>query len=150
MANIRKYCSRCDSWKCTKLFGKNKNTKDGLSFWCKLCKNTATLKARNANGRRKGYRYGLRKGDYENLWKKQRGRCAICDKHENDLKSGLVIDHDHHTKKVRGLLCYKCNQLLGDAWDSPIILKNAIIFLEQTNTGEIDLIEVEVVNTRID
>ncbi len=80
------------------------------------------------------------------MWIKQGGHCAICGKHEYELKSGLVIDHDHHTKKVRGLLCYNCNMLLGHAWDSTIILKRAIKYLDMTNTGEIDLIEVEILS----
>ncbi len=146
MANRNKYCTRCKNVKHKKYFGKNKATKDGLAGWCKTCKSLAALQARHA--KTKGYQYGLRKDDYEKLWHKQNGRCAICDRHDHELKTGLVIDHDHHTKRVRGLLCYKCNMLLGDAWDSPIILKKAIDFLERYNTGEIELIEVEVAKSR--
>ena len=42
----------------------------------------------------------------------QAGKCAIC-----EVKFGLylpsVLDHDHGTDRVRGLLCQFCNVLLG-------------------------------------
>mgnify|MGYP006369172057 CR=1 FL=1 len=34
--------------------------------------------------------------------------CEICGKTEN-----LCVDHDHKTKKFRGLLCQACNRALG-------------------------------------
>ncbi len=45
----------------------------------------------------------------------QDGKCAICGKTEK-----LVVDHDHETGKIRGMLCNKCNTaigLLGDSLD---------------------------------
>lgn len=32
-----KYCKHCKEWKSLDKFGKNKNTKDGLTFYCKKC-----------------------------------------------------------------------------------------------------------------
>jgi len=32
-----KYCKKCDETKLKFDFGKNKNTKDGLQFYCKSC-----------------------------------------------------------------------------------------------------------------
>ncbi len=70
-------------------------------------------------------RYGITLEQYNLLLKSQRKRCAIC-----GCKEKLVVDHDHLTNKVRGLLCQKCNKLLGVAQDNKRILRKAIQYLE--------------------
>lgn len=55
-------------------------------------------------------KYGIWPEERQVLFVKQRGRCAICGKPENECKRALHIDHDHATKKVRGLLCFYCNR----------------------------------------
>jgi len=53
--------------------------------------------------------YGMTREDVQLLMFLQSGACAIC-----DTKHGqLVIDHDHVTGDVRGLLCGPCNSALG-------------------------------------
>jgi hypothetical protein len=39
----------------------------------------------------------------------QEGKCAICQRHQNELTRTLCVDHDHKTNKVRALLCITCN-----------------------------------------
>ena len=49
------------------------------------------------------------------LHNKQDKKCAICKK-EIELfldRKGGFIDHCHITGKVRGILCFPCNTLLG-------------------------------------
>ena len=42
----------------------------------------------------------------------QGGTCATCDAKPEH------VDHDHRTGKVRGVLCFNCNQALGNVRDN--------------------------------
>lgn len=73
---------------------------------------------RNANYKRL---YGIDLEEYNTLLERQGGKCAIC-KQESDAtgkNSKLHVDHDHRTRKVRGLLCYRCNIAMGFLSDDP-------------------------------
>lgn len=58
-------------------------------------------------------RYGLQEGEWHIMFEKQHGCCAICGKHQSELKTALHVDHNHETREVRGLLCNVCNMNLG-------------------------------------
>lgn len=51
--------------------------------------------------------------EFDRMYQIQQGMCAICNRHQTELKKCLLVDHDHVTGKVRGLLCDKCNGGLG-------------------------------------
>lgn len=70
--------------------------------------------------------YGITQEQYLALVGQQQGLCAIC--HEKPLKS-LDIDHNHETKRVRGLLCGNCNRGLGLFKDSVLRFESAIHYL---------------------
>jgi len=80
--------------------------------------------------------YNISLEDYRDLFVEQDGKCRIC---ESDGRSRisihhsmpLVIDHDHRTLKVRGLLCHTCNTALGQLEDSVELLTKAIHYLQQ-------------------
>lgn len=76
--------------------------------------------------------YGIDVGQYNALFATQKGFCAICNKHQQDLERQLGVDHDHKTGKIRGLLCSECNSALGFFKDSRKNLENAMIYLEET------------------
>jgi Recombination endonuclease VII len=44
------------------------------------------------------------------FFRKQKGCCAICGKHQSMFKRRLNLDHNHKTLQIRGLLCYYCNK----------------------------------------
>jgi len=81
-------------------------------------------------------KFNLTEKQYDSLLKKQAGCCAICkaapefkqDK-LNRTRGRLNIDHNHETKKIRGLLCESCNRALGLFKDNPQILLNAFKYL---------------------
>jgi hypothetical protein len=50
---------------------------------------------------------------YDQMFKKQKGRCAICNRHQDIMNKPLNVDHNHKTGKVRELLCVRCNMVLG-------------------------------------
>jgi len=74
---------------------------------------------------------------YDLLLKHQDGVCAICLKPETSLDrtkkkiKKLSVDHDHFTKRVRGLLCSRCNLAIGLLLDDPQTCRNAARYLEQ-------------------
>jgi hypothetical protein len=75
------------------------------------------------------YKYGITLEDYNIMLFEQDGCCAICGIHHTEIKKSLHVDHCHTTGKVRGLLCYSCNTILGHAQDDINILKKTIKYL---------------------
>lgn len=69
--------------------------------------------------------YGISESLRQLIEAEQDGLCAIC-----SSKVKLVVDHNHKTDRVRGLLCFSCNSLLGFAKDNPDILQKAITYLK--------------------
>jgi hypothetical protein len=73
--------------------------------------------------------YGISLEERDALLRGQGGRCAICRGiPENHV---LHVDHCHVTGKVRAMLCYTCNRLLGDVGDSTDLLLDAIEYLRR-------------------
>ena len=73
--------------------------------------------------------YGITIEEYNRLLKEQDECCAICGKHQLDFEKHLVVDHDHNTGEVRGLLCNNCNLMIGNSKDDPDILINGSKYL---------------------
>lgn len=69
--------------------------------------------------------YGITLADYNKLFEEQKGLCGICGK-----PGKLVVDHDHTTGKIRGLLHNNCNRALGFFLDNPTILRKAAEYIE--------------------
>ena len=71
------------------------------------------------------HRYGISLEDYKVMHLKQKGLCKIC-----NSESKLHVDHDHKTGRIRGLLCFKCNNALGNINDDIKILEKMINYLK--------------------
>jgi Recombination endonuclease VII len=110
-----KICRKCKGEKALSEFHKRIGAKDGVHPVCKECRKQEprpSLDMRRAYLRRKNY--GLTDADFWAMFESQSGVCAICmDPLTLDYQTGLHIDHDHKTGKVRGLLCGRCNAGLG-------------------------------------
>ena len=86
-------------------------------------------------------RFGITQEQYNEISKKQHGRCALCKKPETSKRNGrilnLAVDHDHRCcpgnqscgKCIRGLLCVRCNNALGLVDDNIELLKAFIDYL---------------------
>ena len=129
---MKKRCSHCRRLKPGTAFSVDKGREDGKCPQCRACRKEASRKSYTVNRDRriaecKQYRlknphikrdydltrlYGISLNTYERLLKKQNGVCAIC-KHICTTGKNLSVDHNHSTGKVRGLLCRRCNLVLG-------------------------------------
>ena len=100
------------------------------------------VKARREYGRSLKKRYGITDQDYGILMERQGGICAICGGTEtakspiDDSRKRLAVDHDHETRKVRGLLCSGCNNGLGCFKDDVVLIEKALKYLERSNGEE--------------
>lgn len=83
-----------------------------------------------ANNRRSHLKrkFGITVEDYDRMLAEQGGGCAICGAPPPE-GSSLHVDHDHQTGRVRGLVCFKHNNALGDFGDDPELLQKATTYL---------------------
>ena len=81
--------------------------------------------------------YGVSQEEYAQMRLNQNNKCAICGKEETSKSKedgkvrDLSVDHSHMTGKVRGLLCFRCNIVLGKVEDSPELLTLMIAYLQR-------------------
>ena len=67
--------------------------------------------------------------DYNVIFQAQAGMCRGCSKHQSELTRVLLVDHDHATGLVRGLLCSGCNVAIGHTKDNPATLERLANYL---------------------
>jgi hypothetical protein len=73
-------------------------------------------------------RYGITIKEYNQMFTEQQGNCKICNKPLDEKHTH--VDHNHETKKVRGLLCGNCNRMIGFAKENPDTLKQGAKYLK--------------------
>jgi hypothetical protein len=134
-----KHCNGCST------------TKDKTEFWksqslCIVCaKDRQKTRWESRSPKRRleqhlKYKYGITREEFNQSWESQGGKCAICLIELPDLmvyenrRRQYAIDHNHDTGKFRGILCNRCNAMLGMANDSARILASAIGYLEKNGS----------------
>ena|ERR1700678_1331629 len=65
-------------------------------------------------------RYGISRAEWNSMWVNQKMRCKICNKLPKSDRA-THTDHSHKTGKVRGILCSRCNHIVG-VLESPAFL----------------------------
>jgi Recombination endonuclease VII len=142
-----KVCNRCKAEKSWDDFSRRSENRRPPAY-CKICTNeykkqwitdnyqhvldwNADWRKKHAEKLRLFHRrnhlkrkYGMTLEQYEALFQQQEGKCAICREREPE-----VVDHDHTTKEIRGLLCHPCNKGLGMFRENKIVLMNAALYL---------------------
>lgn len=76
--------------------------------------------------------YGLSVAEFDALLEEQGNKCAVCSSEDPGPKGRFVVDHDHETGRVRGLLCHYCNVGIGHFSDDPERLIAAWTYLVRT------------------
>jgi Recombination endonuclease VII len=74
--------------------------------------------------------YGITIADYDRMFEEQNGVCAICGEARPEERT-LHIDHDHETGVIRGLLCFRCNNALGDFREEYELFQRAADYLDR-------------------
>lgn len=135
-----KRCPKCGDHKPFSEFNKNGHHKTGFQSYCRPCENAIHRKYQKSpkgkiSGRNRQLRanFGITLADYEKMLLEQDGKCAnsACRTSKPGGMGVFHVDHDHITKKVRGLLCQGCNRGMGYFKDSAEVLIGAAEYLRR-------------------
>lgn len=132
-----KICTKCKAHKLLDEFSRDSSVWSGYRQRCKSCHNPhysainkkwMELNKEHVWWKRKFWSHKITKEKYLEMSASQGGVCAIC---KGKPLKFLRVDHNHETKKIRGLLCEKCNSGIGFLQDSITICRNAASYLEE-------------------
>jgi hypothetical protein len=70
--------------------------------------------------------YGITAEHFDEMMLAQGGACAVC-----LVVTRLVVDHNHTTGEVRGLLCHHCNSALGMLKESERSCLNLLAYIQR-------------------
>lgn len=112
------HCTLCREVKPIDQFCKNPTFRHGYRYQCKDCKVWE-----------KQWRGMLTLEEYKHV-KATRKVCEMCG-HAGSDDNVLCIDHCHNKNVFRGILCNRCNSVLGYAQDKIQVLEAAIDYLRK-------------------
>lgn len=135
-----KQCSKCKTEKPLDQFSAasvQAGYRDGKYPWCKACASAYGKAYYAANKERVAARhrltkYGITQDEYVAMCLSQDQRCLVCSREVQ-----LVVDHDHQTTKIRGLLCRECNASLGLLAEDPERITALADYARQHQTEEV-------------
>ncbi len=143
---IPKRCTKCGEVKPPEQFERVHIRKDGTfsrNAKCKKCSRqyiqswkranrfAATLMECRTRSKQRGHKPCI--ATASEIAKVFTGRCIICGVDERNCSRKLNLDHDHKTGKFRGWLCGKCNTAIGLLNDSPELIFNVALYIENHN-----------------
>lgn len=100
--------------------------------------NIDAVKQYRSDNKQKHYRqeivrkYGVEPSWFDKQLQRQGNACACCKRqfHWSNKQTTPHVDHCHSTGKVRGILCNRCNTVLGLCKDNKELFKNLTGYLE--------------------
>lgn len=138
---MNKTCTKCGKTKRLAEFTPHRSyKKSGRKAQCKKCTNESNRildkshpEYRRANDRKANLKrlYGITVEEYDAMLEEQKGGCWICGYIPKPGGRRLAVDHDHKTKRTRGLLCHMCNRGLAHFRDKPDRLRRAAYYLSK-------------------
>lgn len=125
-------CSTCGLTKLASEFALNSGNKSGLYHNCRECKKEQDKKGYDSL-RVRAKKFDVTVDYLEKLL--ENDTCEICGRKGSEFKRSLNIDHNHVTKKIRGVLCTNCNTAIGKLFVDEHgidLLCSAISYLKNT------------------
>ena len=135
-----KQCKKCKLLKPYIEFNKNRTCRDKHYPYCKVCKKIDDRAYNQGPGKTKAWKrkYGIEEYQIIEMLLDQRGLCGVADCGEAldmNTRWKFNVDHCHTTGKVRGLLCMRCNIVLGHVRDRCETLNGMVDYLNGKKAG---------------
>ena len=122
---LRAYCKACE----VERQNARERTPKGKAYKAKFDRENRKKKPDRYRNSELKQKYGITVVEWNERFEKQGKACAVCRRTEPSVPRRWETDHCHKTKKFRGVLCGKCNSILGFANDNPAVLVNAALYL---------------------
>jgi Recombination endonuclease VII len=126
------WCPDCQTFKPIEDLPRNKSARNGRGGYCKPCHNTRGVETYiRLYGSTREYhlhrKNGIGQAEVDAMLATQGSICPGCGKPNPEH-----VDHDHETNEVRGMLCFNCNQALGNVRDNVQVLEQLGRYLDRS------------------